>query len=126
MAEPIQHGFFPELLQTAQPIESIAELKLNAIGLILDWNAAAGSLLKLSAEQVLGGSIFELLAEHDPFRRAELLSAFKHTAEQMSDGVRLTWRDDQSALTLELYAIRDRGGDLDHVSLLLIPADPAR
>jgi PAS domain-containing protein len=125
MAKPIQYDFLPELLQTAEPIASIAELKLNATGLILDWNAAAGALLNLAAEQVLGCSIFELLAERDPFRRAELLSAFKHATERISDGVRLTWRDEQSVLTLELYAARDRSGDLDHVSLLLRPTEAA-
>jgi len=124
MAKPIQYDFVPEPLQTAEPVASVAELKLNAIGLILDWNTAAGGLLNLTAEQVLGCSAFELLAGRDPFRRAELLSAFKYVTERMSDGIRLTWRDDQSVLTLELYAARDRGGDLDHVALLLKPTAP--
>lgn len=119
MATPVYSIFAPQPLQSADLPASVAELRLNSVGLILDWNGAAEALLDLSAEQVLGYSAFDLLPDHDPFLRAELLSAFKHATERFVGGVKLLWRRDNGLLTLEFHAIRDRSGDLSYVALLL-------
>ena len=110
----------PYELRAAESIPPAAQLKLSSAGIILDWNAAAGSLLRIAPEQVLGGSLFELLAAHDPFSRMELLQAFKHATDGSPNGVRLAWQTGRTTLTLELYAVRDRDGKLTHVSLLIM------
>lgn len=110
-----------EPLHAAESIPPSAELKLNAAGVILDWSTAAGALLRLTAEQVLEHSLFDLLAPQDPFQRMELLQAFKYATDRAPHGVRLIWRNAHDTLKIELHAVRDRSGKLLHVSLLLTP-----
>jgi len=109
------------LLRAAESIPPSAQLKLSAAGVILDWNTAAGKLLQIAPEQVLGGSLFDLLTPCDPFSRMELLQAFKHAINGSPNGVRLAWQVGGDALKLEFYAARDRNGKLTHVSLLIMP-----
>lgn len=109
-----------ELLRAAESIPPSAQLKLSAAGIILDWNTAAGKLLRIAPEQVLGGSLFDLLAPYNPFSRIKLLQAFKHAVDGSPNGVRLAWQTEGDALKLELYAVRDRDGKLTHVSLLIM------
>lgn len=115
------------LLQTVETLPQSAQLTLSATALILDWNAAAENLLHLTPEHALGYSLFDVFAADDPFRRVELLRAFKHAVEYAPHGVCLKWRGPSkphpNLLRLEFHPFTARDDRVLQVLLLLIPEE---